>query len=134
MSLKFCPKCGNELESGSSFCDSCGANLGTRTETPDTISPGLAQTTQEPKAKPETIYYPDFLKRVIAWIFDSMFIGIIGSIFSLLLINYAPQIILFGRKPWKKIGTKRVICWILRISGRVIISVRYMGPGMSTCM
>ena len=87
MSLKFCPKCGNELESGSSFCDSCGANLGTRTETPDTISPGLAQTTQEPKAKPETIYYPDFLKRVIAWIFDSIFIGIIGSIFSLLLIN-----------------------------------------------
>ena len=87
MSLKFCPKCGNKLESGSSFCDSCGAGLGTRTEIPAAISPGLTQTAQEPKAKPEIMYYPDFLKRVIAIIFDSIIIGLIGSVFSLFLIT-----------------------------------------------
>ncbi|MBY8984272.1 MAG: RDD family protein [Candidatus Lokiarchaeota archaeon] len=86
MSLKFCPKCGNELESGSSFCDSCGADLGTKTETPAAISPGVT-TTQEPKVKPETVYYPDFLKRVIALIFDSIIIGLIGSAFTWILIN-----------------------------------------------
>ena len=87
MSLKFCPKCGNKLEPDASFCDTCGAELGIKTETSNAITPGLTQTTQEPKTKPETVIYADFLKRLIAIIIDSLIIGLIGSTFTWILIN-----------------------------------------------
>ncbi|MHA1931236.1 MAG: RDD family protein [Promethearchaeota archaeon] len=87
MSLNFCPKCGNKLEPEASFCDSCGAKINIRTEIPEKSSPGLAQPTQELKTKPETVIYADILKRVIALIFDSIIIGLIGSVFTWILIN-----------------------------------------------
>ena len=70
MSLKFCPKCGNKLEPDASFCNACGADLKIITETSDASPPKLVQTTQEPKLKPQTIIYADFLKRVIAIFFS----------------------------------------------------------------
>ena len=82
MSLKFCPKCGNELEPGSSFCDSCGAKLEARTEPTPATSSGTIQSTQDVTRKTGMVDYPDFLKRLIALIFDSIIIGMIGSIFS----------------------------------------------------
>ncbi len=87
MSLKFCPKCGNKLETDASFCDACGADLKIRTEIPSEVSPALTQTAQEPKLKPKRVIYAYSLKRIIAQILDSIFIILIGSAFSWLLIN-----------------------------------------------
>ncbi len=80
MALKFCPKCGNELEPDAAFCEACGANLKERTEQAE-IS------TSTPKIEPEGVIYATSLKRIIAFIFDSIIIGLIGSAFSWLLIN-----------------------------------------------
>ncbi|MHA2180589.1 MAG: RDD family protein [Promethearchaeota archaeon] len=91
MSLKFCPKCGNKLEPDTSFCDSCGANLKVTKEVPTESSPRLTQSAQQLKNKPETVIYADILKRLIAIIFDSIIIGLIGSVFTWILINpWAP--------------------------------------------
>ncbi len=87
MSLKFCPKCGNKLEPDISFCNTCGADLKIRTESSEIASPGLTKIVQEPKLNPEIVIYADFLKRIIAIIFDSIIIGLIGSSFTWILIN-----------------------------------------------
>jgi uncharacterized RDD family membrane protein YckC len=87
MSLKFCPKCGNKLEPEASFCETCGADLKIRTESSELASAGLTKTVQQPKMKPETVIYADFLKRIIAIIFDSIIISLIGSTFTWILIN-----------------------------------------------
>ena len=39
MALKFCPKCGNELEPNAAFCEACGADLKERTEQAETSTP-----------------------------------------------------------------------------------------------
>ena len=91
MSLKFCPKCGNKLEIEASFCETCGADLKIGTESSEPTSPGLTETAQKPKAKPQTVIYADFLKRIIAIFFDTIIIGLIGSSFTWFLINpWAP--------------------------------------------
>ncbi|MHA2035458.1 MAG: RDD family protein [Promethearchaeota archaeon] len=87
MSEKFCPKCGNKLEPETSFCNACGADLRIRAETPSKSSPELKETTQEPKLKPKRVIYAYSLKRIIAQLFDSIFIILIGSAFSWLLVN-----------------------------------------------
>ena len=87
MSLKFCPKCGNKLEPETSFCDSCGADIRSKTGVPDEISPKIKQIAQEPKVKSEPVIYAEFLTRVIALIFDSIIIGMIGSFFTWIIIN-----------------------------------------------
>lgn len=79
MALKFCPKCGKELEPDAAFCEACGANLKERTE--------LSEPTQVPKTKPEGVIYAPFLKRIIAIFLDSIIIGLVGSTFSWFLIN-----------------------------------------------
>jgi len=81
MALKFCPKCGNELEPDASFCDACGAKLTERKETTS------ASTTSAPTLKSESVIYAPFLKRLIAIILDGIIIGLIGSSFTFLLIN-----------------------------------------------
>lgn len=91
MSLKFCPKCGNKLELEASFCETCGADLKIGTESSEPTLPRLTETAQKPKAKPQTVIYADFLKRIIAIFFDTIIIGLIGSSFTWFLINpWAP--------------------------------------------
>ena len=92
MALKFCPKCGNELEPEASFCNTCGADLRVKSETPVVnspvaSSPELKQTAQKPDFRTESVIYADFLKRVIAIFFDSIIIGLIGSAFSWIIVN-----------------------------------------------
>ena len=87
MSLKFCSKCGNKLEPEASFCDSCGAEVTSKTGIPDEISPKIKQIAQEPKGKQESVIYAELLTRVIALIFDSIIIGLIGSFFTWILIT-----------------------------------------------
>ncbi|MFX1329367.1 MAG: RDD family protein [Promethearchaeota archaeon] len=89
MSLKFCPKCGNELEPNSSFCDSCGADLKTRTVVTQTVE----EKKVEPAIKmaPETVIYGDFFPRLAAVILDGIIIGIIGSILSwIIFVPWVP--------------------------------------------
>ena len=80
MALKYCPKCGNELEPDAAFCEACGANLKERTEQAETSTPTH-------KIETEGVIYAPSLKRIIAFILDSIIIGLIGSAFSWLLIN-----------------------------------------------
>jgi len=87
MSVKFCPKCGNKLEPETSFCDSCGADIRSKTGIPDETSPKIKQTAQEPKTKQESVIYAELLTRIIALIFDSIIIGLIGSFFTWIIIN-----------------------------------------------
>ncbi|MFX0029295.1 MAG: RDD family protein [Candidatus Hermodarchaeota archaeon] len=87
MALKFCPKCGNELEPDALFCDACGARLKERSETSEVSTPPISEPSQAQKIKPEGIIYAPFLKRLIALILDSIIIGIVSSPTSWLLIN-----------------------------------------------
>ncbi|MFX1455221.1 MAG: RDD family protein [Promethearchaeota archaeon] len=87
MSLKYCPKCGNKLDPDASFCDSCGAKLEGRIETTNVNSPGSTQTVQHTQVQPKTVRYAESLKRVVAAMFDGIFILLIGSAFSWLLVN-----------------------------------------------
>lgn len=87
MSSKFCPKCGNKLEPEASYCDACGANLIDKTEASEPESLELTITGQEPKMKSGSVIYANLLKRLIAIIFDSIIIGLIGSFFTSILIN-----------------------------------------------
>jgi len=87
MSLKFCPKCGNKVEPGSTYCESCGAEVTSKTRIPDEITPKIKQIAQEPKVKSESVIYAEFLTRIIALIFDSIIIGMIGSFFTWIIIN-----------------------------------------------
>ena len=85
MSLKFCPKCGNELEPNSTFCASCGADLRTRKGKSKANVSTITEAAPKPQIKPETVQYADFWIRLLALIIDSILIGIIGSILSLIL-------------------------------------------------
>ena len=82
MSLKYCPKCGNKLESGSQFCDSCGANLGNHVTIPE-ITPTQAIPSQKTqsydKRSTETVIYAESLPRIAAFIIDGIIIGLIGT-------------------------------------------------------
>jgi uncharacterized RDD family membrane protein YckC len=93
MALKFCPKCGNKLEEDTSFCDACGADLREKREAAEPSPPVVSEPTQKPKISPETVIYAPLLKRVIAIIFDSIIIGLIGSTFTWIIIN-----------PWQRIN------------------------------
>lgn len=93
MSLKFCPKCGSELEPDSIYCVSCGANLGTKKKVEETITYETVpeKKAQQAKIVPETVDYGDFLPRFIALIIDGIIIGIIGSILSLIIfVSWIP--------------------------------------------
>ena len=85
MSLKFCPKCGNELEPNSTFCAACGTDLRTRKDKSNVNLSTITETTPKPQITPETVQYADFWIRLLALIIDSIIIGIIGSLISLVL-------------------------------------------------
>jgi uncharacterized RDD family membrane protein YckC len=67
MALKFCPKCGSELELGASFCSTCGTDLTDRKK-PSQISQVLETSTD--------VRYADFAPRAIAWFIDIIIINI----------------------------------------------------------
>jgi len=89
MALKFCPKCGNKLETDSSFCDACGADLTEKKKNAETSTPVVSEPIQESKLKPETNNYADFIPRLVAIIIDGIIISIIGWLI-LLPINFNP--------------------------------------------
>jgi len=91
MSLNFCPKCGNELEPNVTFCHSCGAELKTRKQVPKTETVSISsEAPVKPKVSPESVEYAGFVDRLIALIIDTIIIGIIGSVLSLII--FAPWI------------------------------------------
>lgn len=81
MSVKFCPKCGSELEPNTSFCASCGADLRTKKVEPSPTS----KTVYQPAAKitQGNVEYANFISRLLAIIIDGIIITIIGSLLSL---------------------------------------------------
>jgi uncharacterized RDD family membrane protein YckC len=86
LSLKFCPKCGSELELEASFCYSCGEDLGIK----DKYSESRQDTTvimpiSKPQISSTTVEYGSFVNRLIALIVDSIIIGGIGTLLSLVL-------------------------------------------------
>ena len=87
MALKFCPKCGNKLESDTSFCDACGADLRERPEKTETVPEQKVQPTAE--KIPGDADYADFIPRLVAIIIDGIIISIIGWLI-LLPINFNP--------------------------------------------
>lgn len=93
MSLKFCPKCGSELEPEAMFCVSCGVNLGTRKQVAETTSYETVpeKKAQQAKIASETVDYGDFWPRFVALIIDGIIIGIIGSVLSLIIfVSWIP--------------------------------------------
>lgn len=92
MSLKFCPKCGNELEPFATFCHSCGENLGTRQEYSDLRQDtAVLMPTPKPQISSTTVEYGTFVNRLIAFIVDSIIIGGIGTLLSLVLfVSWIP--------------------------------------------
>jgi uncharacterized RDD family membrane protein YckC len=104
--LKFCPKCGSELEPDAAFCPSCGAQLEARKK----IAQG---TTDIVKSKPSTISqiklgteeYSTFIIRLIAIIIDSIVIGIVGAIISFII--FVPWI------PFNPLGFWEGDWWII---------------------
>ncbi|MFX0083033.1 MAG: RDD family protein [Candidatus Hodarchaeota archaeon] len=83
MALKFCPKCGNELESDASFCDACGADLREKRKAVEASQPVISEPTQKPIVSSETVIYADFLPRFFAVIIDGIIIAIISGIIFL---------------------------------------------------
>ena len=91
MSLKFCPKCGNELEPNATFCHSCGAELKTRQQVPKTETVSISsETPVKPKVSPESVEYAGFIARLVALILDSIIIGIIGTLLGFII--FAPWV------------------------------------------
>jgi len=69
----FCPNCGKENAGGSTHCSNCGANL-----------------VQKPGIEPGTSYisiveYAGFWKRFLAWIIDSILLGVLNLILGIVL-------------------------------------------------
>ncbi len=105
MSLKFCPKCGGELEPDSRYCVSCGADLGKRkevTETPYTSFP--EKKVQTVKVTPGAVEYGDFWSRLVALIIDGIIIGIIGSVISWIVFWWVPFNIFDPFGGWWSVG------------------------------
>ncbi len=77
MPIKFCPKCGNELEPNATFCPLCGTDLGVEEETI--------------KTDPSSVEYAGFWSRLIALIIDSIIISIISSSLSFIIfVSWIP--------------------------------------------
>ncbi|MFW9936991.1 MAG: RDD family protein [Candidatus Thorarchaeota archaeon] len=79
--LKFCPKCGTELEIGASYCPSCGADLKERKKVIQTIKPEVVST---------DVKYAEFAPRAIAWLIDIIIINIASTplAYFLGLVNF----------------------------------------------
>ncbi|MFX0155757.1 MAG: RDD family protein [Candidatus Hodarchaeota archaeon] len=90
MSLKFCPKCGSELEKDSRYCVSCGADLGARKEIAESTPFETIPEKKTRKISPESIEYADFVPRLVAIIIDGILIGIIGSSLSWAFFFWVP--------------------------------------------
>ncbi len=91
VSLKYCPKCGNKLETDSQFCDTCGADLKSRKEVSE-VTPAVktevpqkqpVQTAE--KIVPSDVVYGDFWPRFGAIIIDGIIISIISWVISFLI-------------------------------------------------
>ncbi len=83
VSLKYCPKCGNKLETDSQFCDTCGADLKSRKEVSEVPQEKSGQTAE--KLVPSGVVYGDFWPRLAAIIIDGIIISIISWVISFLI-------------------------------------------------
>ncbi|MFW9825012.1 MAG: RDD family protein [Candidatus Thorarchaeota archaeon] len=87
MFLKYCPKCGNKLEPNVELCNSCGADLKIRQSYVNITAASTTKSSQSPRISSDTLIYADILKRIIAFIIDSIIIGIVGSGLSWLIFT-----------------------------------------------
>ncbi len=91
VSLKYCPKCGNKLETDSQFCDTCGADLKSRKEVSEVTPTVKTEVPQEKpvqtaeKIVPSGVVYGDFWPRLVAIIIDGIIISIISWVISYLI-------------------------------------------------
>lgn len=77
MSVKYCPKCGHELEPNGTFCSFCGTDL--------------QNSHQEVKINQGNVEYASFGSRLVAIIIDSIIIGMISSSISFIIfISWIP--------------------------------------------
>ena len=82
LSLKYCPKCGNKLETDSIFCDACGTDLRTRK---DVVEKSESKVQYERSIQPtplkatQGVTYAEFLHRFVAIFIDGIIIGIISG-------------------------------------------------------
>ncbi|MFX1420005.1 MAG: RDD family protein [Promethearchaeota archaeon] len=88
MSLKFCPKCGGKLDPDAVFCPACGADLKVRKESKTIVDYEAPKTKVKSQTQTESVQYADFVIRLIALIIDSIIIGIMGSILSLIIFAF----------------------------------------------
>jgi uncharacterized RDD family membrane protein YckC len=75
----FCPNCGQENADGARYCETCGTDL-SKYITPTPVATPGPQT--GPSVTPD-VKYAGFWLRFVAWIIDSVLLGIVVSIFSL---------------------------------------------------
>jgi uncharacterized RDD family membrane protein YckC len=101
MSTNFCPNCGAAVDPDSQFCQNCGAAIGF--EEPTTKEPQPEPTVPTPPIAPETIVvYAGFWERLLAFIIDSIAVGIITGIISFVFLQYyfPPWTVPFGLINW----------------------------------
>jgi uncharacterized RDD family membrane protein YckC len=97
MSLKYCPKCGSKLEPNTTYCTSCGADLKVRQKFAETSMTSTAESPPTSKISSESVIYADILKRIVAFIIDSIIIGIVGGGLSwLIFVPWLPSYNVFN--------------------------------------
>jgi uncharacterized RDD family membrane protein YckC len=110
MDIKYCPKCGGELEADAKFCNFCGADLRERIskeqiQTPIAIQTPPKQQVSTPISQaapiserqlPSGVEYASLGSRFVALIIDAIIIGIIYGVLTYRLPWYLSNIIGYG--------------------------------------
>jgi uncharacterized RDD family membrane protein YckC len=104
---RFCPACGAELESTAQFCALCGNKI--QSPVAPAPSTSYSYTTTRPAPTPvSTIKYADFGDRMVAFIIDMIFIGII----SRLIVSVIEFAVTGNYQFWKTEGFETIIMLI----------------------
>ena len=77
MSPAFCPQCGTAQASRANFCPDCGADLSVGT-------PPVVRREGEAVA---TVAYAGFGRRLAAWVIDTVLLGIVSLIISVIIVG-----------------------------------------------
>ncbi len=78
---KYCPQCGNKINSNSEFCESCGLELFSNQQ----VETNISQDNNEVKSNfSKSTKYADDGDRLVAYIIDGVLFSVIGSLFGLI--------------------------------------------------
>lgn len=111
--MKFCPKCGTQVEDDAKFCPNCGEALDPTAEAPDGSMPE-APLQQQAAATPETSTYG-----VLAIVF-SLLGGWLGLVFALIgLSKYKNP----HNRTLCKIGLGIFIAWVVIFLIEIILGI-----------